>query len=63
MSPHIAVFRDDSGRLLDTPWTMDVLTCAAPVATRVWQPRAGDLLRGRIERILDIDEGGPSGNA
>jgi uncharacterized protein (TIGR02452 family) len=54
LSPLVTVFRDDAGHLLDRPWTIDVITCAAPVAYRVHQPRAGDLLGERIERILDI---------
>lgn len=48
------MFRDDAGRALDQPWPLSVLTAAAPYAPGIGQPRAGDLLARRIERVLDI---------
>jgi uncharacterized protein (TIGR02452 family) len=57
LSPDVPFFRADDGTPMDDPWTLGVLTCAAPVATSVGQPRAGDLLRARIHRVLAIAEG------
>jgi uncharacterized protein (TIGR02452 family) len=48
------VFRDDDGSALDAPWPLSILTCAAPYALALGQPRAGDLLQGRIRRVLSI---------
>lgn len=53
-SPNVPVFRTDSGSSLHTPWTLNFLTCAAPVARSVGQPESGDLLRRRIHRVLQI---------
>ena len=54
LSPDVPVFRKDNGTTLDTPWPLSVITCAAPNAPQVGQPRSGDLLQRRIVRILDI---------
>lgn len=54
LSPDVPVFRGDTGAPLDEPWTTSFLTCAAPVARRVGQPLAGDLLAARIRRVLAI---------
>jgi uncharacterized protein (TIGR02452 family) len=54
LSTGVTVFRDDRGEELEAPWTTSVLTCAAPYAPAVGQPRSGDLLQGRIRRVLDI---------
>jgi uncharacterized protein (TIGR02452 family) len=54
LSRDVPVFRMDDGTTLDTPWPLSIVTCAAPYAPQVGQPRSGDLLRGRIARILDI---------
>jgi len=54
LSPGVPVFRDDAGRALEEIWMMDVITCAAPVADRIGQPRSADLLRDRITRVLEI---------
>lgn len=54
LSPNVPVFRDDLGHELETPWTQSFLTCAAPVASRIGQPLAGDLLAARILRVLEI---------
>ena len=56
LSPDVPFFRTDDGTALDAPWPFSVLTCAAPVATSVGQPRAGDLLCGRIHRVLAVSE-------
>lgn len=54
LSPRVPFFRTDDGTTLDSPWLLDVITCAAPVAHRVGQPRSGDLLARRIIRVLSI---------
>lgn len=54
LSPDVPVFRDDSGSALDAPWALGILTCAAPYAPKIGQPRAGDLLARRIQRVLAI---------
>jgi uncharacterized protein (TIGR02452 family) len=54
LSPTVPVFRTDAGAWLDEPWLLDFLTCAAPYAPRVGQPRSGNLLRQRIERLLSV---------
>ncbi len=53
-SPDVPVFRLDDGTEISDPWLLSFLTCAAPFAPTVGQPRAGDLLRSRIHRVLDI---------
>ncbi|MEV5438493.1 TIGR02452 family protein [Streptomyces sp. NPDC052682] len=58
-SPHVPVFRDDRGRLLDEPYTAGFLTAAAPnagVVLRTAPDRAADLPRAlavRAERVLE----------
>lgn len=54
LSPDVPVFRRDDGQSLDDPWPLSLLTCAAPYAPVVGQPRAGDLLQTRIHRVLAI---------
>ena len=54
VSPAVPVFRTDAGEWLDAPWPLDILTCAAPYAPTVGQPRSGDLLQQRIGRVLDV---------
>ena len=54
LSPEVPVFRDQSGAGLEKPWLFDVITSAAPVASRVGQPRSGDLLERRIHRVLEV---------
>lgn len=53
-SPDVPVFRGDDGGELDRPWCLSFLTCAAPYAPDIGQPEAGDLLRRRIDRVLDV---------
>jgi uncharacterized protein (TIGR02452 family) len=50
----VPVFRGDDGTPLDSPWSLSILSCAAPYAPAVGQPRAGDLLQARIRRVLAI---------
>ena len=54
LSPDVPVFRRDDGQSLGDPWPLSFLTCAAPYAPGVGQPRAADLLRARIHRVLAI---------
>ena len=54
LSPDVPFFRTDDGAELDEPWLLSVVTCAAPYAPTVGQPRSGDLLAARIERVLAI---------
>lgn len=54
LSPDVPVFRSDSGEFVESPWLLSFLTCAAPYAPLVRQPRSGDLLRKRILRVLEI---------
>lgn len=54
LSPDVPFFRTDDGTALDEPWPLGVLTCAAPVARRIGQPRSAELLAERIERVLAI---------
>lgn len=53
-SPDVPVFRSDDGTALEQPWSLSILTCAAPFAPRIGQPQAGDLLQKRIQRVLAI---------
>jgi len=54
LSPDVPFFRGDDGALLEAPFPLSVLTCAAPVAFEVGRARAADLLRDRIGRVLAI---------
>ncbi len=54
LSPDVPVFRGDDGVALDQPWTLSVITSAAPVAFSIGQPRARDLLARRIRRVLAV---------
>jgi uncharacterized protein (TIGR02452 family) len=53
-SPNVPVFREDNGTVLEHYWLLSFLTCAAPYAPRIGQPRAGDLMQRRIHRVLAI---------
>ncbi|MDI9569612.1 MAG: TIGR02452 family protein [Pseudomonadota bacterium] len=53
-SPDVPVFRTDEGMKLARPWRLSFLTCAAPYAPGIGQPKAGDLLQKRIRRVLAI---------
>jgi len=54
LSPDVPVFRQDDGAPLPEPWLASFITCAAPYAPKVGQPRSGDLLERRIHRVLAI---------
>ncbi len=54
LSPDVAVFRKDDGTTLDHLGLLSFITCAAPYAPGVWQPRAANLLQRRIHRVLAI---------
>ncbi len=53
-SPDVPVFRMDDGTEIEQPWRLSFATCAAPYAPSIGQPESGDLLRGRIRRVLSI---------
>jgi uncharacterized protein (TIGR02452 family) len=54
LSPDVPVFRRDHGRSLPKPWLTSFVSCAAPYAPRIGQPRSGDLLERRIRRLLGV---------
>lgn len=54
LSPQVPVFRTDDGTALESPWLLSFISCAAPFAPKIGQPRSADLLRHRIHRILAI---------
>lgn len=53
-SPDVPVFRNDDGGLLDTPYCVSFLTCAAPYAPSVGVEESAGLLRERIYRVIEI---------
>ncbi|PKL96169.1 MAG: TIGR02452 family protein [Gammaproteobacteria bacterium HGW-Gammaproteobacteria-8] len=53
-SPQVPVFRNDDGSGLEAPWCANFLTCAAPFAPMVGQPRSHELLDQRIGRLLAL---------
>jgi uncharacterized protein (TIGR02452 family) len=53
-SPDVPVFRVDDGTELPNPWLLSFITCAAPYAPVIGQPKAGDLLQKRMHRVLAI---------
>jgi len=53
-SPDVPVFRTDDGTALEEPWLLSFISCAAPYAPAIGQPRSGDLLQRRIHRVLNI---------
>lgn len=57
LSPRVPFFRDDAGEALAEPWSLDVVTCAAPIADGTVGRLAADLLRRRIARVLAIATG------
>jgi uncharacterized protein (DUF1810 family) len=54
LSPEVPFFREDDGIPLDRPWSLDVITCAAPYAPRVGLEKSRRLLKTRIHRVLEI---------
>ena len=53
-SPLVPVFRCEAGDLLDEPWHVTFLTCAAPFAALVGSDRSHELLDLRIRRVLEL---------
>jgi uncharacterized protein (TIGR02452 family) len=53
-SPDVPVFRNDDGTEIDEPWTLSFITCAAPYAPEIGQPKASLLLCRRIHRVFEI---------
>ena len=53
-SPEVPVFRNDDGSVVDQTWLLSFITCAAPYAPVIGQPRAGDLLQKRINAFLRL---------
>lgn len=53
-SPKVPVFRTDDGTVLERPWLLDIISCAAPYGPSIGQPRAGGLLQERMRRLLAI---------
>ncbi|WP_433393696.1 TIGR02452 family protein [Micromonospora sp. KLBMP9576] len=59
-SPHVPVFRDDRGALLDLPYTTSFLTAAAPNLGAIVRNQPGHVadvpavLRGRARRVLEV---------
>ena len=53
-SPEVPVFRNDDGQPLEQPWTLSVLTCAAPYAPVIGRAESAKLLKPRIYRVLSI---------
>jgi uncharacterized protein (TIGR02452 family) len=53
-SPDVPVFRRDDGALLERPWLLSFITCAAPYAPSIGQPESGSLLQARIACVLAI---------
>ncbi len=53
-SPDVPVFRSDDGAVMESPWLLSVLTCAAPYAPRIGQPKSAVLMKQRIRRILAV---------
>ena len=54
LSPDVPVFRRDDGLSFAEPWSTSFVTCAAPYAPKIGQPRSGDLLARRIRRLLRV---------
>jgi uncharacterized protein (TIGR02452 family) len=54
LSPAVPVFRADDGSLLEEPWLLSFITCAAPVASRIGEAAAAGLMKKRIARVLEV---------
>lgn len=53
-SPDVPVIRDDAGTLLEAPYAVSILTCAAPNAKRAPAARQGAILPAMWTRILKV---------
>lgn len=54
LSPNVPIIKTDSQQFLREPQFADFLTCAAPYAPVVGQPTSANLLKERINRVLEI---------
>lgn len=54
LSPQVPVFRTGDGATIDRPWTLGILSCAAPYAPKLGQEVAAGLMRSRARRVLAI---------
>ncbi len=54
LSPDTPVFRMDDGVFLNEYWLLSFITCAAPYRYSIGQPKSRELLRKRIQRVLQI---------
>lgn len=54
LSPEVPVFRLDDGAILDEPYLLSFLTCAAPFAPTVGKAKSAELMKLRIHRVLEI---------
>ena len=54
LSPDVPVFRSDNGTLLNAPYILSFLTCAAPYAPTVGKAESAKLMKHRIHRVLEI---------
>lgn len=54
LSPDVPVFRSDNGSMLDQPYPMSFLTCAAPYAPKIGKQESAILMKNRIHRVLEI---------
>lgn len=53
-SPDVPIFRNDGGDNLEDSWLLSFITCAAPYAPIIGQPKSRNLLKKRIHRVLSI---------
>ena len=56
LSPKVPVFRTDEGTILETPYLLSFLTCAAPYAPTIGKQKSAELMNKRIRRILQISK-------
>jgi uncharacterized protein (TIGR02452 family) len=54
VSPNVPVFRSDDGTMLDVPYVLSFITCAAPYAPTVGKSESATLMKHRIHRVLEI---------
>jgi len=54
LSPDVPVFRSDDGEVLNSPFLLSFLTCAAPYAPTVGKIESAILMKSRIHRVLKI---------
>ncbi len=54
LSPKVPVFRTDEGTILETPYLLSFLTCAAPYAPTIGKQKSAELMNKRIQRVLEI---------